>query len=106
MKYILFFIFVGLISLISVKCYSQKYIRSGNNFTINKTSNKQQPLKTSFTLQGDTIYVSSTGRCFTYKTSKKTGKQYKKYCDKEFSKEICDILGIKYVEDIKGKEAH
>lgn len=34
------------------------------------------------------IYMSSKGRCYVYKTSKKTGKQYKYYLPKEMDAQV------------------
>lgn len=102
MKYIIFII-IGIISLISVKAFAQKYIRKGNNFTsVNDT--KAKPLKTTFTYNGDTIYVSPIGHCFVIKISKKTNKQYRKYLGEELSREICDIIKLEYVDKVSNKE--
>lgn len=103
MKYIIFII-IGIISLISVKVYAQKYIRKGNTFT-SVSDNKAKPLKTTFTYNKDTIYVSPIGHCFVIKTSKKTNKQYRKYLGEELSREICDILKIKYIDKVSNKES-
>lgn len=42
------------------------------------------------------IYISKTGSCYILKTSKKTGKEYRKYLGKEISSQICAELGIQY----------
>lgn len=41
------------------------------------------------------IYMSSKGRCYVYKTSKKTGKQYKYYLPKEMDAQVAAQMNKK-----------
>ena len=45
------------------------------------------------------IYISASGSCYIFKTSSKTGKEYKQYLSPDISKDICAKLGKEY----KGK---
>ena len=79
------------------------YIREGNNFVVNSSTGelKSQDTKTDYTVENkdgskDTIYVSKNGSAYTNKTSKKSGKRYKKYLGAEVSGEICKLLGLKF----------
>lgn len=42
------------------------------------------------------IFISSSGSCFIYKVSKKTGKEYKQYLGVEVSTKISKEMGIEY----------
>ena len=42
------------------------------------------------------VYINSRGSCFIYKTSAKTGMEYKNYLDPEVSQQICKELDIEY----------
>lgn len=70
------------------KAYSQNVVRNGNTFVqVSDSSNKIQkdtPTMTKYFYIGADgkkypIYVSSKGKYFIIKTSKKTGKEYKQY---------------------------
>lgn len=81
--------------------YAQDVKRVGNTFVATKSTTKSEPRKTKFTYEaGDgkkyPIYVSSTGACFVYRVSSKTGKQYKQYLGKEISKQICKEMNAEY----------
>ena len=47
------------------------------------------------------IYISAKGRCFVWKTSKRTGKEYKQYLGEELSRAVCKELKREYVESKK-----
>ena len=80
------FIYVlGLVLLLGLACMhaqAQNVVRKGNNFTV--VSKKSEVTKTNYTYtdrSGITypIYISSKGKAFIIKTSKKTGKKYRQY---------------------------
>ena len=48
------------------------------------------------------IFMNANGVCYVYKTSKKTGKEYKYYLGPELSMEVCKELGVEY----KGKNSN
>lgn len=79
------------------------YVREGNTFVLHSSTGelKAQDTKTPYTVENkdgskDTIYVSKNGSAYTNKTSKKSGKNYKKYLGAEVSGEICKLLGLKF----------
>lgn len=85
---------------------AQSVQRVGNTFVATKSTTKSEPRKTQFMYEaGDgkkyPIYVSSTGACFVYRVSSKTGKQYKQYLGKEISKQVCKELNIQYKSNNK-----
>ena len=74
-------------------------VRDGKNFT--QVATQSQGKKTGFTFTDKDgkvydIYVGKTGSCYILKTSKKTGKEWKKYLGEEISAQICKELGITY----------
>lgn len=79
--------------------YAQSVERNGKTFTQVTTSKKSKPTKTEYTWKDSKgveypIYISKSGACFVFRTSKKTGKKYKQYLPKEVSTEIARELGI------------
>lgn len=44
------------------------------------------------------IYISATGRCFVYKVSAKSGKEYKYYLPEDIARTIAKEVGITYKE--------
>lgn len=93
-------IFITLaIALMAWNANAQTVVRDGKNFTQVATTSHDQ--KTGFTFTDKDgkvydIYVGKTGSCYILKTSKKTGKEYKKYLGEELSSQICKELGITY----------
>lgn len=79
---------------------AQTYRRTGNNFeSISKRKSAQQVFKTKYTYTDSKgnkypIYITEKGKCFVYKTSQKTGKEYKYYLPKDISQQICKELNI------------
>lgn len=74
-------------------CAAQKYIQSGTTFTqVNTNNSKSTATKTVYTWKignkSYPIYISSKGKAFIYKTSKKTGKEYKYYLPDEVAQKI------------------
>ena len=74
-------------------------VRDGKNFT--QVSSTQEDQKSGFTFTDTTgqvydIYIGKTGSCYIIKTSKKTGKPYRKYLGEEISSQVCKELGIPY----------
>lgn len=80
------FIITGLFG-IPAMCNAQSVTKSGNNFTQvtskgGKTGGKEIKTKYTYTdSKGNVypIYLSSTGKAFIKRVSKKTGKEYKQY---------------------------
>ena len=80
---------------------AQSYRIDGKTIIEQKQSKAANEIKTGFTLQSDgvtyDVYMNTNStRCYVYKTSKKTGKQYKKYLSEEIEREICKALNIEY----------
>lgn len=89
---IFFIMFVLLfLSAIISPCYGQTVVREGNTFTqVSKKSNKET--KTAYIYKDNKgitypVYLSSTGKAFIKKISKKTGKEYRQYLP-EIGKQI------------------
>ena len=65
---------------------AQNYVRKGNNFE-QVDNQKSEPIKTKYTYTDRNgvvypIYLSSKGKAFIIKVSKKTGKEYRQYLPK------------------------
>ena len=94
-----------LIFLITISCftgYSQKIVKNGNVFSIEKTQTKTNDVLTDFQYSivdknGNTqlypIYITKNNACYIKRISSKTGKEYKQYLSKEICAEICKALG-------------
>jgi len=86
-------VIVGLF-VCSLTINAQDYRREGNTFISTKTTkSKGETKKTKYTWQEPDgkkypVYMSSGGSCFILRTSKKTGKEYRKYLGKEVSAEM------------------
>lgn len=102
----LFFSIVMVLALCmnSSSACAQEFTQNGNTFSaVAKSGSRKgsEPEKTSYQWEDSKgvkydIYISSTGSVFVYKTSKKTGKQYKNYLGPEISQKICNLMGRKY----------
>lgn len=83
---------------------AQGYTRVGNTFTLStggQSKAKGLTVSTKFKVKDSdgkeyTINVSSNGSAFIKKTSKKTGKEYRKYLGEELSQTICKEIKISY----------
>ena len=79
-------------------------IREGNSFGYMPKAKtpSNPPVETEYTwdIQGEKypIYISSNGRCFIYRISKKSNQIYKWYLPKEVALQICNELGVEYKE--------
>lgn len=83
----------------SYKCVGNTYSSTGRVAT-----NSSAPISTGFEWTDSKgnkypIYISAFGSCYIFKTSSKTGKEYKQYLSPDISKDICAKLGREY----KGK---
>lgn len=81
-------IFVMLIFSFSVNA---EVIKDGDNFRVEQTTNNDKLTRFTYTdSKGNTypVYQSSTGKFFVWKTSKKTGKEYKYYLPKEVQEQM------------------
>lgn len=75
-----------------IPSFAQNVVRKGNNFETVQRSTKQTETKTQYTYTDSKgvvypVYLSSTGKAFIKKTSKKSGKEYKQYLP-EIGKQI------------------
>lgn len=82
------------------KCENNTYSSTGRVNT-----NSSAPILTGFEWTDSKgnkypIYISASGSCYIFKTSSKTGKEYKQYLSPDISKDICAKLGREY----KGKK--
>lgn len=94
---------IFLCMLLSMTIAQPQIQRSGRMFVETRQETKSEPVKTNYQYTDSKgkvypIYLLKNGRAFVYKTSAKTGKQYKYYLPKEVGKSICSELGIKYIE--------
>lgn len=95
-----------LLLLTGVTSVAQDYTRQGTNFTQvakEKTIKKGEVKPTPYTWTDSKgtkypIYLSSKGRAFIVKISKKTGKEYKQYLGEEISRQICKEMKVDYAE--------
>lgn len=99
------FFLVGMFCMPTL-CGAQEYVREGNTLVAKTNARtKSEPKDTGFYWeeagQKYKIYMGSTGSCFILKTSKKTGKEYRKYLGPKASKDVCQVLGVEY----KGKDS-
>lgn len=95
---------------------AQSVIRNGNTFTVvnNKKSHKADTIVTQYILAGTDeqypiIVNKNSGRCYVWRTSRKTGKKYKMYLTgnrEDIARTICKELGIKYTESKKSKQQY
>lgn len=89
----------GLMTGVLFCANAQNYTRNGKEFSaVAKTSEKSEGVKTGYTWKDSKgnaydIYISKSGACYTIRTSKKTGKEYRAYLPKEASAEIAHELG-------------
>jgi len=101
-------IILGLLMLVSIFAQAQANVKIDDNnrkVIAQSSSRSSQTTVIPWTYvdkQGNEfpIYMSENGSCFVFKTSKKTGKEYRYYLGKETSQEICRKLGVTY----KGKD--
>lgn len=84
--------FLILMLLFSVGVSAQDYVQEGTTFISTSNKQKSEPIPTRYTWKsGDkvyTIYLTQKGKAFIWKTSKKTGKQYKYYLPNEISEKL------------------
>ena len=95
MKYILNILLIALIAVFSptISGQAQNVIRNGNVFT-QQSKQKAEITKTKYVYVDKDgvkypIYLSSKGKAFIVKVSKKTGKEYKQYLP-EITKQIAN----------------
>jgi hypothetical protein len=98
--------FIAAIMLLSlnVGVQAQSVVRNGNTFkSATSSKTKADTLLTAYKfedskgVQYPIIINKTSGRCWIWKKSGKTGKMYKQYLNEEISKAVCKELGIKYV---------
>lgn len=80
---------------------AQKIVRSGKVFKSEKSIHKTDTLLTSYRWEADEkqypiIVNKSTGRCYIWKKSGKTGRLYKMYMKPAVSQTVCKELDIEY----------
>lgn len=84
--------------------YAQPFTRNGKTFKQNTTKGtaKKDTLLTSYTFEDSKgisypiVINRSSGRCYIWKKSSKTGKLYKMYMKEEISRQIAKELNINY----------
>lgn len=97
--------FVAAIMLMSAVLGAQADNQNTVSYTQNGTEFVQTPKESKGTKETKTgctwtdskgvkydIYMSSKGRCYVYKTSKKTGKEYKYYLPKEMDEKVASQM--------------
>lgn len=103
MKKLLFILFA---LLISTTVSAQKFNAETKTFSKENTV-KTSILKTKYKWEESDsiypIYITTKGRTYIEKVSKKSGKVYRKYLPEEVSRQICTELNIVYVETKKEK---
>lgn len=82
---------------------AQSYELKGDTLIQSNASSSQTDEKTQITLKAKdgklyVVYITKTGRCYTKRISKKTGKEYKAYLNNDIAREICKKLGKPFVE--------
>ena len=85
--YLTYIVLITLAFVFSLSTFAQKIERRGNTFVEQVDSSKKvvkEPKKTEYTYtdkKGNVypIFLSSTGKAFIIRTSKKTGKEYRQY---------------------------
>lgn len=97
-------IYIAMVALLMgvTTCYSQDYIRNGNEFSVKKKTraSADEDVKTGYTWKTSNgkvydIYISKKGACYILVTSQKTGKVYKSYLPKDVAVEIGREMGIR-----------
>jgi hypothetical protein len=87
-------IFSILLCLFCTTIYAQNVIKEGNTFKKEIKTNRNTTKNKTIYFWEDSkgikypIYLSKNNACYIKKISKKTGKEYKYYLDKEISKQI------------------
>ena len=83
---------------------SNNVTREGNTFrtTTTATTAKTTDTKTKYTWQSAKgeeypIYLSKNGHAYVIRTSRNTGKTYRKYLGEDISRTICKEVGVKYI---------
>ena len=93
------FILVACFTFMCSGVYAQNYVRNGKEyFSVQTKSEKNKDENTGYVWKdksGQTyeIYITKRNACYIWRTSKKTGKQYKYYLPKEVCKDIAQQLG-------------
>lgn len=93
------FILVACFTFMCSGVYAQNYVRNGKEYSSVQTkSEKNEDENTGYVWKdksGQTyeIYITKRNACYIWRTSKKTGKQYKYYLPKEVCKDIVQQLG-------------
>lgn len=91
-----------LMVLLSIASFAQKFNAETKTFskesTVLKTEYKWEESDSIYP-----IYITTKGRTYIEKVSKKSGKVYRKYLPEEVSRQICTELNTIYVETKKEK---
>lgn len=92
---------------VSAQSVHKEQINGITVLSVEKANNTDNHLKTSFQYKdsGGVLYNiwvnKNNGRCYIYKISKKTGKQYKYYLPESICLEVCNTMGIEYIKPEK-----
>lgn len=90
----------------SEDAYGQNYVRQGNKF-IQVDNSVKDTLVTELVIvdckgvEHQIVINKSTGRCYTWRTSRKTGKGYRAYLRNDLSESIARELGIEFKPEKK-----
>ena len=81
---LIFMLALTLAFIFSMSSWSQNVVRNGKTFVDQSpTKERQEPIKTEYSYQkGDsiwTVYLSTKGKAFIIRYSKRTGRQYRQY---------------------------
>ena len=80
---------------------AQDYKQEGTTFVQTTSKSSSKATKTGYTWEKDgikyPIYVSSKGKAYIIRTSKKTGNKYNKYLDEEISIKLSKEYNITYI---------
>lgn len=87
---------------------AQTITRQGNTFVAERTATTSGSTETKYTYKdtdGETykIHLSKMGHAYIIRTSKKSGKEYRKYLDEQTSRTICKEMGREYKEKATNK---
>lgn len=105
-KFILAAIMLLALGVNNSSTYAQSFTRSGKTFRQDrlKRAAAKDTLLTSYTFEDSKgisypiVINRSSGRCYIWKKSSKTGKLYKMYMKEEISRQIAKELNINYKE--------
>ena len=96
-------LFVFAMCLLSVCTQAQtNYTINGTTYEAQAKSKTSSAIETGYTYKVGgkeyPIFLSKNGRAYIMRVSGKTGQEYKHYLGEEISRDLCNKLGVTYVE--------